>query len=378
MSLRFCLLALAWAPLVLADVKSEGLSFLKENGKKPGVVTTATGLQYEVLKSGPSTGPHPQPNSKCICHYRGTLINGQEFDSSYKRGSPATFKPNQVVAGWTEALQLMRPGDKWQLVLPSNLGYGDRGSGSLIPGGAVLIFELELLEIKEAGSFIDEIIDTVKSNPMLLFVGLYVLYMAYSAFRGRAPSGKVLNLKEAAASPSNVKVYFDVKIGDAEPGRVEMLLFTEHYPNTAENFRALCTGEKGTGKSGKALSYKGSSFHRIIPGFMCQGGDFTRGNGSGGESIYGSKFQDEWTHGYVSHSQAGLLSMANAGKDTNGSQFFFTLAPCSHLDNKHVVFGQVLSGMSVVKEMEAVGSSSGSTSKKVTVVDCGEVKGKST
>merc|ERR1711879_343176 len=129
---------------------------------------------------------------------------------------------------------------------------------------------------------------------------------------------------------------------------------------------------------GKPLHYKGSAFHRVIPGFMCQGGDFTAGNGTGGESIYGDRFADEWTNGYIAHSQPMLLSMANAGPNTNGSQFFLTTAVTPHLDAKHVVFGRVAKGEDVVKKIEAVGSGSGSTSKAVIVADCGEVKTKDT
>merc|ERR1712151_74288 len=132
-----------------------------------------------------------------------------------------------------------------------------------------------------------------------------------------------------------------------------------------------CTGEKGNGKAGKPLHYKGSIFHRIIPSFMCQGGDFTNGDGTGGESIYGEKFADE--NFKIKHSKPGLLSMANAGKDTNGSQFFLTTKETPHLDGKHVVFGEVLEGYSeVVKKMEAVGSSSGTPSKTIVIEDCGE------
>jgi peptidylprolyl isomerase len=175
----------------------------------------------------------------------------------------------------------------------------------------------------------------------------------------------------------NPKVFFEITIGDEAAGRIEMELFADACPKTAENFRALCTGEKGMGKAGKPLHFKGSVFHRIIPDFMCQGGDFTLGNGMGGESIYGAKFEDETFQGKAGkHVGPGILSMANAGKNTNGSQFFITLVPTPFLDGKHVVFGQVTSGMDVVKKMEAVGSRGGPTSKKVVIKDCGEIKKK--
>merc|ERR1739848_183237 len=167
-------------------------------------------------------------------------------------------------------------------------------------------------------------------------------------------------------------VFFDVSIGGKPAGRIEFELFDDVVPKTAENFRALCTGEKGKGKSGKPLHYKGSTFHRIIPDFMLQGGDFTKGNGTGGESIYGEKFADE--NFKLKHDRPGLLSMANAGPGTNGSQFFVTTVVTGWLDGKHVVFGQVTKGMDVVRALEKQGSSpQGKTKAICKIEDCGQL-----
>jgi len=167
-------------------------------------------------------------------------------------------------------------------------------------------------------------------------------------------------------------VYFDVSIDGNPEGRITMGLFGKTVPKTAENFRALCTGENGTGRSGKPLHYKNSIFHRIIPSFMIQGGDFTNFNGTGGESIYGSKFNDE--NFTIKHSAPGYLSMANSGPNTNGSQFFITTVTTSWLDGRHTVFGKVTDGMDVVKKVESMGSSSGTPKKRVEITGSGEIK----
>jgi len=170
------------------------------------------------------------------------------------------------------------------------------------------------------------------------------------------------------------RVFFDIQIGHSKAGRVCFELYNDIVPKTAENFRALCTGEKGEGKTGKPLHYKGSQFHRVIKQFMIQGGDFTAGNGTGGESIYGEKFDDE--NFDLKHEKPFLLSMANAGPGTNGSQFFITTVPTPHLDNKHVVFGEVINGKSIVRTIENLPVAPGDKPlRDCTIIDCGELKG---
>ena len=172
-------------------------------------------------------------------------------------------------------------------------------------------------------------------------------------------------------------IFRDIKIGDKEPQRVIFEMFDSAAPKTVENFLTLCAGTGGMckGSPQKPLHYKGSGFHRVIPNFMCQGGDFTNGNGTGGESIYGEKFKDE--NFKLRHDAPGLLSMANAGPNTNGSQFFITTEVTGWLDGKHVVFGRVVEGLDVVKKVESFGSNSGSPKAKIIISDCGELKAES-
>jgi peptidylprolyl isomerase len=171
---------------------------------------------------------------------------------------------------------------------------------------------------------------------------------------------------------ANPIVFFDINTNNQFLGRIEIILRSDIVPNTAENFRCLCTGEKGLSKySNKPLHFKNSIFHRVIPNFMCQGGDFTNGNGTGGESIYGNKFRDE--NFILKHDSVGILSMANSGPNTNGSQFFLTTSLTPWLDGKHVVFGKVVSGFDILKRIESLGSQSGSTSQNIIISNCGQL-----
>ncbi|KAL4941176.1 hypothetical protein BDV06DRAFT_7441 [Aspergillus oleicola] len=202
------------------------------------------------------------------------------------------------------------------------------------------------------------------ARPLLSSVVLNCSRPAPLSFRGFHQS--------AAAMGS--QVFFDVKYenkGAAKTSRIVFNLFDDVVPKTAQNFRSLCVGF--TNKQKETLTYKGSPFHRIIPNFMIQGGDFTRGNGTGGKSIYGNKFEDE--NFKLTHNKPGILSMANAGKDTNGSQFFITTVVTDWLDTRHVVFGEVADADSfkVVKELEALGSQSGAPKGNPMIVGCGEL-----
>ena len=168
-------------------------------------------------------------------------------------------------------------------------------------------------------------------------------------------------------------VFFDITIGGAAAGRIEITLDIDGHPITGENFRALCTGEKGAGKSGKPLHYKGCAFHRVIPGFMAQGGDFTVGNGTGGESIYGNKFADEALD-KGKHTKRGILSMANAGPNTNGSQFFLCFVATPHLDGRHCVFGHVSKGLEVLDKIEGTPTGARDVpTKAIVIADCGQL-----
>ncbi|CAM9530024.1 unnamed protein product [Discosporangium mesarthrocarpum] len=172
-------------------------------------------------------------------------------------------------------------------------------------------------------------------------------------------------------SGNNPRCFFDIKVGDNEPQRLTMELWANVCPKTCANFLHLCKGDKGKTPDGKPLHYKGSLFHRVIKDFMLQGGDFTNGDGTGGVSIYGDKFSDE--NFDIKHTKEGLLSMANAGPNTNGSQFFVTCRDTPHLDGRHVVFGCVIDGMDLVHKIEGMPTTNDRPNEDVIIVDCGEL-----
>mmetsp|Transcript_35783 Transcript_35783/g.83281 ORF Transcript_35783/g.83281 Transcript_35783/m.83281 type:complete len:496 (-) Transcript_35783:397-1884(-) len=216
-------------------------------------------------------------------------------------------------------------------------------------------------DVRRALQQLKEAVKKAKDKEKAAFGGLFTRVDVY----GDKTGPLVPNAKG-----DNPHVFFDVRHGDEPLGKIVMQLYADVTPKTAENFRALCTGEKGDGTLGKPLHYKGCGFHRVIKDFMIQGGDFTKGDGTGGESIYGEKFADE--NFAVKHTKGGQLSMANAGPGTNGSQFFITSKDTSHLDGKHVVFGHVVEGMDIVRKMESI--SVGSNDKpdvELVIEDCG-------
>jgi peptidylprolyl isomerase len=465
------------------------------------------GVLKKIIASAPADATSPADGSEVRAHYTGTLdSDGSKFDSSRDRGKEFEFRigQGQVIKAWDQGFASMKVGEKAILKCRSDYAYGEHGSPPKIPGGATLLFDVELLgwsmpkkqkwelsaqekveearalkadgtakfgekswalaaaSYDDAAGYVEELVgakgDEDEGDPMVkdealallvsslgnaaqCYINLHDYPSAIASAskvlakeednvkalyrRGLArikigvldlakadlmkayakePENKAVkqelrNLKEATESakakekaafggifskvsmytdmPNNVvvhsganpKVFFDITAGGVAKGRIIFELFADVVPKTAENFRALCTGEKGVGKGGKPLHYKGSTFHRVIPNFMLQGGDFTAGNGTGGESIYGEKFADE--NFKLKHTGPGQLSMANAGPNTNGSQFFITTVKTSHLDGKHVVFGQVIEGMELVKFIENVPTAADKPLEDVVIADCG-------
>jgi peptidylprolyl isomerase len=378
-NLKIGLVLLTLFYLINGEIKVEdpNTEFIKEYMTKSDVIIRPSGLRYRILRNGREDGKSPQKNSACECRYIGKNVWGQVFDTSGENeNDTAIFYPGEVIKGFGEALLLMKEGDKWEIVIPADIGYGKYAKGLSIPSGATLIFELELVSVGAPKEF------TYIKREYLLWI-LAIGYLVYNYYVSTKKMAEIqmktpIPVETVSGKSGNPLVYFTISVDDKVLGNIEIELFSKVCPKTCENFRCLCTGEKGMSLSGPPLHYKGSSFHRIIPSFMCQGGDFTRGNGTGGESIYGNNFDDEFDNGYIPHSEPFLVSMANAGPGTNGSQFFITLDKTPWLDEKHVVFGKVLDGSDIVQQMAAYGSSTGKTKCSVKIVDCGEIVERST
>ena len=300
-------------------------------------------------------------------HYVGTLeSDGTEFDSSRERGAPLPFTvgQGQMIKGFDDGVLGMKIGEMKTLVLPPSMAYGDVSPENVLRvpkkdvvdaiGAEECVIGAKLMVGQGMPATITEITEEE------------IALDANHPLAGQTLKFEVelMDLQRTEVKHNDkFKCFFEIDLDGEPSGRIVMELRGDVAPKTCENFRALCTGEAGFG-------YEGSPFHRVIPGFMCQGGDFTNQNGTGGKSIFGNKFEDE--NFVLKHEGAGTLSMANAGPNTNGSQFFLCTGETQWLDGKHVVFGKVVEGMDVVAAIEAVGSQSGKTSKKVTVRASGE------
>ena len=240
-------LFLLYLSLSAAHDTSGDVAWLAANAKESGVVVMPSGLQYKVIATGDAGGPHPTRNQKCKCHYTGSLVDGSVFDSSRKRGTPATFAPSGVIGGWTEALQLMRPGDRWQLFIPSQLGYGSRGMGRTIPGGAVLIFDLELLDLVESGSFtstLDAIPQWAVIVGVVVLVGA-ILYMV----GGPGQKGKSVSASHIlVADEKQCKAMKDLLDHMAAEGKTEQEVGAKFAELASD--KSTCPSGKSGGKLG--------------------------------------------------------------------------------------------------------------------------------
>ena len=300
-------------------------------------------------------------------HYTGTLENGEKFDSSRDRGEPIAFTVGggMMIPVFDKGVLGLAVGESKSIVCAPAEAYGE-----IRPENILRVPKKDVVDaVGEEFVKVGEKLMVGQGMPAEI---VEVTDDEVALDANHPLAGKTLNFDIEVMTIDRLdvkyreafKCFFDITIGGAAAGRVVMEIRGDVTPKTGENFRQLCTGEAGFG-------YKNSPFHRVIPGFMCQGGDFTARNGTGGKSIFGNKFEDE--NFALKHTGPGILSMANAGPNTNGSQFFLCTSETTWLDGKHVVFGSVVEGMDVVKKVEAVGSQSGATSAEVLIADCGEL-----
>ncbi|KNC86883.1 hypothetical protein SARC_00978 [Sphaeroforma arctica JP610] len=329
----------------------------------------------QVLHRGDEDGNYANIQDSIEAHLIITLSDGSEVVNTRRNGYTTTKAVTSMNDGMTEGLQMMKIGDHFQFFIPSEKRTGASYGDSVYPGD-VLIYDVEVFDIMEP-NYLSWTEDPKKILGVLVF-----LYFGLKYFRDdRRKLTLPLVTTDKATAPTNTRVYMDISIGGEAAGRIVFELFNNITPRTATNFRCICTGEKGKSSNGLDLNYKGVEFHQVKPGFLIQGGDISKGKRMS-ESIYGGRFKDEWTHGTIQHSKAGLLSMANAGKDTNGSQFFILLGKAEYLDGKHVVFGMVDESdedickvsYDVLDAISAVGAKSGKPKKKVVVESCGVVQ----
>ena len=315
-------------------------------------------------------------------HYTGELaLTSERLSPANHR--PAVVAPREAIGGLRVAMELMREGDKWRLFVPPSLGHV---GASHKHRGAALVYELELVRVLERpGEYGARARRMAAENPLAaglaLFAALSQLWSVLQLGRkaaapDRGPRVALSDASDAGArrAPPRARRRGAVRTGACSwrsPGgggaapagprgdravRARRAARGRELPRALHGrarARARAAARAARAARADALCYAGSRFHRVIPGFMAQGGDVERGDGSGGVSIYGPRFADEWERGWLSHAEAGLVSMANRGPDTNSSQFFFTLGPALELDQKHVCFGRVLSGMEVVRAIEA-------------------------
>ena len=343
-------------------------------------VAAAPRVQQRMLRRPPSAGfaSAAGAGDAVMVFYRLT-VDGEEVDSNIgKQPMEVKLGGGGVIPGFEAALMGMAAGDEKSVTIAAADGYGEKDPARVqqvpkdnLPDGVEVGAQLQssqgqvvtIVEITDAGAMID-------FNHPLAGKDLNFEITVDSIKDADAPPSVDPTVDAAyrpplgAPNPDNPVVFLEISVGGTALGRIEIELKEDVAPKTANNFLQLCTGEPGFG-------YAGSSFHRVIPGFMCQGGDFTAGNGTGGKSVYGDRFEDE--NFDLSHAGPGVLSMANAGPGTNGSQFFLCVTETPHLDGKHVVFGQVVAGYGVVKAVESVGSQGGETAMAVVVESCGLV-----